>query len=116
MLEDVKKRLEIFGYDEVTEIDNQALAFFILKSENYIKNECGLATLPEELNQITVDMVVGEFLLHKKNSGQLTYDDIKSIQEGDTTITFKSTPEERLDDLIKRLLKPDLSSYRAIKW
>ena len=124
MLEDVTKRLESFGY-EVTEDDTWVLEFIIQKVENYIKNNCNIDTIPEELHQIAVDMSVGEFLLNKKSTGQLTGIDleaaIKQIQEGDTTVAFAidSTPEERLDNLISHLLsygKGSFASYRCIKW
>ena len=124
MLEDVTKRLESFGY-EVTEADTWVLEFIIQKVENYIKNNCNIDTIPEGLHQIAVDMSVGEFLLNKKSTGQLTGIDleaaIKQIQEGDTTVAFAidSTPEERLDNLISHLLnygKGSFASYRCIKW
>lgn len=127
MLEDVTKRLASFGY-EVTEADAWVLGFIIQKVENYIKNNCNVDVVPEGLHQIAVDMAVGEFLLGKKSTGQLTGFNleaaIKQIQEGDTTVTFAygdgdSTPEKRLDGLISYLMtygKGSFASYRCIKW
>jgi len=126
MLDDVKKRLESFGYT-VTDADAWVLDFIIKKVENHIKNQCNTSTVPEGLYEIAVDMAVGEFLLGKKNIGQLTGFDldaaIKSIQEGDTNITYafgngSMTPEERLNQLIDYLMHPeaDFVSYRCLKW
>lgn len=127
MLEDVTKRLSSFGY-EVTEGDTWVLGFIIQKVENYIKNNCNIDEIPEGLHQIAVDMSVGEFLLSKKSTGQLTGIDmeaaIKQIQEGDTNVTFAigdgdSTPERRLDYLISYLMeygKGSFASFRCIKW
>jgi len=126
MLDDVKKRLESFGY-AVTDADAWVLDFIIKKVENHIKNQCNTSIVPEGLYQIAVDMAVGEFLLGKKNIGQLTGFDldaaIKSIQEGDTNITYafgngSMTPEERLNQLIDYLMHPeaDFVSYRCLKW
>ena len=127
MLEDVKQRLSSFGY-EVIEDDTWVLEFIIQKVENYIKSNCNIDAIPEGLHQIAVDMSVGEFLLGKKSTGQLTGFDmeaaIKQIQEGDTSVTFaigdgSKTPEERLDNLISHLLnygKGSFASYRCIKW
>lgn len=127
MLEDVKQRLSSFGY-EVIEDDTWVLEFIIQKVENYIKSNCNIDAIPEGLHQIAVDMSVGEFLLGKKSTGQLTGIDleaaIKQIQEGDTSVTFaigdgSKTPEERLDNLISHLLnygKGSFASYRCIKW
>lgn len=125
MLEDVTKRLESFGY-EVTEDDTWMIEFLIQKIENSIKADCNINTIPEELHEIAVDMVVGEFLLNKKSRGQLEGFDletaVKQIHEGDTSVTFSDgskTPEERLDELILYLMnygKGKFSAYRCIKW
>ena len=127
MLEDVTKRLESFGY-EVTEADNWMIEFLIQKIENSIKADCNINTIPEELHEIAVDMVVGEFLLDKKARGQLEGFDleaaVKQIHEGDTSVTFaigdgSKTPEERLDELILYLMnygKGKFAAYRCIKW
>lgn len=125
MLEDVTKRLESFGY-EVTEADNWMIEFLIQKIENSIKADCNINTIPEELHEIAVDMVVGEFLLNKKSRGQLEGFDleaaVKQIHEGDTSVTFSDgskTPEERLDELILYLMnygKGKFAAYRCIKW
>lgn len=127
MLEDVTKRLASFGY-EVTEADAWVLGFIIQKVENYIKDNCNVDVVPEGLHQIAVDMVVGEFLLGKKSTGQLEGFDleaaVKQIHEGDTSVTFaigdgSKTPEERLDELILYLMnygKGKFAAYRCIKW
>lgn len=134
MLEDVTARLASFGYT-VTEGDSWVLGFIITKVENHIKSDCGVydattgtIVVPEGLHNVAVDMVVGEFLLGKKSTGQLTGIDIsameKSIQEGDTTVTFAigsgdKTPEQRLDELILFLMnngKGSFASYRSFSW
>lgn len=127
MLEDVTKRLESFGY-EITEADNWMIEFLIQKIENSIKADCNINTIPKELHEIAVDMVVGEFLLNKKSRGQLEGFDleaaVKQIHEGDTSVTFaigdgSKTPEERLDELILYLMnygKGKFAAYRCIKW
>ena len=127
MLEDEKERLASFDYKD-TEADSWMLTFLIQKVENHIKNICNISTIPEELLNIVVDMVVGEFLLNKKSMGNLEGFDleaaIKQIQEGDTSITYAIgegdlTPEQRLDLLIDHLMnrgKNEIISHRCIKW
>lgn len=133
VLEDVTKRLTSFGYT-VTEADSWVLGFIIDKVSNQIKKECGsydsatsTIIIPEALKQVAVDKVVAEFLLAKKSTGQLTGFDfaaaVKSIQEGDTNVTFaigagSMTPEERMDALIAFLNRGDnsIASYRKITW
>mgnify|MGYP000907457020 CR=1 FL=1 len=127
MLEDVKERLASFNYT-VTEADSWMLTFLIQKVENHILNVTNLSILPEGLNNVAVDMVVGEFLFNKKSMNDLAWFDleaaVKQIQEGDTSITYAIgegdlTPERRLDALIVYLMnhgKNELVSYRCIKW
>lgn len=129
MLDDVIQRLASFGY-EVTDADNWILNFIIQKVENHIKNTCNILEIPDELYQIAVDMVCGNFLYEKKavNPDSLTGFDldaaVKQIQEGDTNVTFaigegSSTPEARLDAFISYLSsygEKDLISFRCMKW
>lgn len=127
MLEDVTKKLASIGYI-VIEADTWPLTFIITNVEKYIKSECNLEVVPDGLHNIAVDMVAGEFLLGKKSTGQLTGIDIsaveKSIQEGDTSVTYAigsgdKTPEKRLDELISFLInngKGSLASYRTFSW
>lgn len=126
MIQIVIERLSSFGYVAI-ESDNLLLGFIIEKVTNHIKNQCNTEIIPKGLFQVAVDMVVGEFLLGKKSIGVLPGFDlevaVKSIQEGDTNITFaigqgSSTPEQRLDRLINYLMhnEVDFVSYRTIKW
>jgi hypothetical protein len=123
MLEDVKARLASFGYT-ATSADDWMLNFCINKVETHIKNICNVAVEPEGLRLVAVDMACGEFLFGKKQSGQSVGIDfeavVKSIAEGDTTITFetKNGAEAKYDALIGYLLhgEPDFAAFRCIKW
>lgn len=94
-----------------------------------IKNLSNLSEIPEGLESLAVSMAVGEYLNMKKCSGQLEGFDldaaaVKSIQEGDTNITFalgegSSTPEQRLNSLIDYLINGRISEiyrYRRLVW
>lgn len=126
MLETVKERLKLFGC-AVADEDIWVLQFIISKVENTVKDSCNANEVPDGLFQTAVDMVVGEYLLGKKNTGGLTDFDleiaIKTVQEGDTTTTFDSegsmTAEQRLDALIAHLRAPNKSlwsRYRRLSW
>ena len=126
LADDIKARLETFGY-VCTGNDDWLIDFTTLKIENDIKTQCNTDIIPEELYQTKVDMIVGEFLFAKKNMGQLPELDlaaaVKSIQEGDTNITFaigsgSSTPEQRFDAIVNSLRNPSINfgSFRRIKW
>lgn len=129
MLEQVKERLESFGYD-LKDGDEAALAFSIQKVENTIKNDCNVSEIPKGLKSIAVDMAVGEFLTAKKTFSPediagLDLDlAVKQIQEGDTNTVFATgegnmTPEQRLNNLLNYLLahgKDEFSCYRRLRW
>lgn len=128
--EDVKKYLAAIGFT-YSDNDDWMLKFCIEKVTNTIKNDCNVSSVPEGLKQIAVQMAVGEFLYNKKNAGQtenfenLDFDAVvKSIQEGDTNITFaigegSLTLEQRLNNLIAYLMtsgKSEFVTYRKLKW
>lgn len=125
-LTDVLKRLESLGYN-IKDTDAWIISFSVQRVENTIKNSCNTPTIPDGLKQIAIDMICGEFLFVKKQSGQLEGFNlemaIKQIQTGDTSTTFaveaSSSPEQRLDSLISYLInygKGDFISYRKIRW
>jgi len=127
MLDDITTRLSSLGYN-VVEADTWMIAFFVQKVSNHIKSECNLSSIPDALNNIAVDMVVGEFLSSKKDTGQLrefNFDAaIKQIEEGDTSVTYafgagSLTPEQRFDALLGHMMnsgKSAFASYRRFKW
>ena len=129
MLEQVKERLESFGY-ALKDSDEAILTFSIQKVENTIKNDCNLSSIPEGLANIAVDMVIGEFLTAKKT---FSPDDIagldldfaaKQLQEGDTNTVFATgegtlTAEQRLNTFLTYLLthgRDEFSCYRRLRW
>ena len=93
-----------------------------------IKNLTNRTTVPDGLENMLVQMTVGEYLKMKKGTGQLVGLDleaaIKQIQEGDTNITFaigdgSQTPEQRLNSLIDFLINGrigEIYRYRRIVW
>lgn len=129
MLEVVKERLEIFGY-EWKEGDEVALSFSVQKVENTIKNDCNVSSIPEGLINIAVDMAAGEFLMTKKtfspdSIASIDLDTaVKQVQIGDTNTVFAAgegslTPEQRLDSFLHHLLtygRNEFSRYRRLRW
>lgn len=123
MYEDVVQRLQSLGYT-VLDTDQWLINFTIEKVTWTIKNECNVSSIPDGLHNIAVDMVCGEFLSAKKGSGQLTEYDveevIKSIKEGDTTITYAiGDGAVTLDRLINYLIncgKSQFVTYRRFVW
>ena len=125
--EDIIGRLKQLGYTP-TDDDTNGIDFELNKITNYVMNYCNITTIPEILYPRIIDRVCSEFLFYKKNSGSLdgfNYDTvIKSIKEGDTTITYavgqgEDTPENRFDSFVKSLERGFdkwCTPHRRIRW
>lgn len=109
----------------LTPVDEMMIDFVAEKITRQIEADLN-DDIPEELTLSVVDMIIGEFLMSKKNLGQLAIDDIdvtdavKSISEGDTSITFADgmSQSEKLDEFINYLKTPKVSftDFRRIRW
>lgn len=123
--EAVLKRLVSFGYT-LKEDDSWLICFAMQKVENHIKNSCNTTDVPDGLFNVAVDMVCGEFLFTKKQTGQLEIADLDfdgaftSIKEGDTQVNFGgSSDEEKFDQMVNYLFhhgEGDFVCYRKIRW
>lgn len=124
----ILQRLLCFGYKTVKK-DAWCLVFSIDKVINHIKNVCNISNIPNELNEVVIDRVCGEFLYNKKQSNQLDLENfdldiaVKQLQLGDTNIQFAienaETDEQKLNSLINYLVnygKDDLICFRRLKW
>ena len=124
---DVIQRLGMLGY-MYDPADDAQIEFELSKTLDYIINYCNITTIPEILDKRIIDQACGYFLYYKKNSGSLdgfNYDAvIKSIKEGDTTLTYavgqdEDTPENRFDSFVKSLERgfdKYLTPYRRLRW
>lgn len=114
----------------VTGAAEDPLLDIVISNVQYrVQNKTNRKDMPEGLVSVAVSMAVGEYLNMKKCSGQLEGFDldaaaVKSIQEGDTNITFalgegSSTPEQRLNSLIDYLINGrigEIYRYRRLVW
>lgn len=122
----VLQRLISLGY-KLEENDGWMICFAIQKVENHIKSSCNVTSIPDELSNVAVDRVCGEFLFAKKQTGKLELTDldldgaITSIHEGDVTVQFAtgSSDEDKFDSFLNYLLhsgEGDFVCYRKLKW
>lgn len=129
-IEKILQRFISFGY-KPNEKDSWMITFCMQKVENHIKNSCNISEIPDELKEIEIERICGEFLFSKKQTGQLNAENgfdvemaIKQVQAGDTNVTFavgegSETLETKLNALISYLMnygEGDFICYRQIKW
>ena len=131
-IETIKKRLESLGYTyDATKDDFVIKEFLMPKVKNHILTMTNQESIPKDLQKIGIDRVCGEFLLAKKNSGQLVLDpetvrkELSSITEGKFKIDYAvntsatQSNDEKLDILINYLIhgnEGDILCYRRLKW
>lgn len=122
----VLQRLISLGY-KLKENDDWILCFAMQTVENHIKNSCNVTSIPDELSNVAIDRVCGEFLFAKKQTGQLVIEGldltgaIASISEGDTSVSFVSgaTDDDRFNQLVNYLMtkgEGDFVCFRKLKW
>lgn len=122
----VLKRLVSFGYYPKEE-DIWAVCFAIQKVDNHIKSSCNVTSIPDGLFNVAVDMVCGEFLFAKKQTGTLELDDldlngaVTSIKEGDIQVNFGngSSDAEKFDAFLNHLMhhgEGEFVCYRKLSW
>lgn len=126
--EDVVERLTTLGY-AIEDGDTLTLQQVIIRVEQYIRNFCHICRIPKELYPVAVDMAAGHFLKEKSASGDnvnsnidFESGNIKSITEGDVSITYNSDSDnsatakynELLDNLCNR--DSELLAFRKLRW
>lgn len=123
-LEAIKARLAHFRY-EAASADDGMLTYIQTTVVQSTLLALNISVIPEDVEHIVIDKICGEFLMTKKSTGQSVGIDvatgIKSIQEGDTTITYDTatSPEAQLDMLLKWLISGRdgvLLRHRCIRW
>ena len=125
--EAVKSRLKMLGYTP-SDTDDVMIDWELKRAERYILDFCNVQKLPEELLETVVDMAAAQILMARKATGALEGYDfaaaVKSIQEGDTTVSYavgegSQTPEQRFDALMSSMAAPPIQShlrYRRLQW
>ena len=116
------------GYD-IKEGDQASIVSETVRAERYICNFCNIRKVPKELYAVAVDMAAGHFLKEKSASGDnvnsnidFESGNIKSITEGDVSITYNSDSDnsatakynELLDNLCNR--DSELLAFRKLRW
>ena len=114
-------RLTMFGVT-LEETDTPMIEYGIEFIGLKIKNFCNIEEIPEELDYEWANAVCADFLRMKLSTGSLENVSgiVKSITEGDTTISYSEsgTPESQLLECISRMAL-DISGlvrFRKMVW
>lgn len=122
MKEKVIELLSCFG---ITDADSDPLVDFAINLvEDTIKNKTNQNTIPEGLQTVELYMIAGQYLMLKKSAGQLEDSGFqieqaeKSIQEGDTSISFadETMTAEYLINYLMTYGQDQLNRYRKLVW
>lgn len=123
-------RLSQLGYTP-KDMDSEQVQFELDLILDYVVNYCNFTSvvdIPPILDKRIVDRVCAEYLMKKKNAGQLEgfdYDAfVKTVKEGDTQIQYGNssdgeTPESRFDDFCNKLERGFdkwCTKWRRLKW
>lgn len=129
-LSQVVDRLTQLGYAP-TDSDTKQVQFELDLILDYVVNYCNFPDrndIPGVLDKRIIDRVCSEYLMKKKNAGQLAGFDyevvVKSIKEGDVQYQFGTqndgaTPESRFNSMVndmQRGFDKWISLYRRIRW
>ena len=110
----LRERLSDMGF-EVEENEEDALLRALSQSEQTIMNYCNCESVPEELTFALLDMAAGEYLASAFCRGGES-DNVKSISEGDLSVSFGEGGVERaVDELFKRG-REEMLSFRRLRW
>lgn len=124
VVNDVLDYFESLGYVTVDD-DAFLIGFSIIKIYFKIKNICGINVIPDELNYAFVELSVAEILTSLKASGKLNQcfnlgDNVKTVNIGDTSVTFDlSNAEKSIQNLIDVLSEKgelEVLCYRKLRW
>ncbi len=110
----LRERLSDMGF-EVEENEEDALNRALERAEQTIINYCNCESVPEELNFALLDMAAGEYLATVSCQGG-EGGNVKSLSEGDVSITFgEGGIESKVDELFNRG-REEMTSFRRLKW
>ena len=120
--EEATARIAMLGYT-VTAKDRPLIEYFINSAEAEALRRTNQSVIPDELHSIYIDMIAGSFLQLKRATGaSLNAPElpIKSITEGDISITYANTPSTMtFDETLSIMASPSdevFVPFRRLKW
>lgn len=118
LLEDIErvKGFSLLLNPKLIEIEN--LDVYIALTLRKILNYCNLTTLPDELVEITAEILIDLIKVGNSKYGE-EQGQVKSIVEGDTTVTFDFTGVNEYKKHLDMFLKDyylQLGPFRIVRW
>ena len=104
--------IKIVKFKISKELDNEILCIAINEAESTIKSYCNIKNIPEGLKftlvNMSIDIIETQYITDKEEN-------IKSIQQGDTTISFADKHKEITKESIIQIYRKELNSYRRLR-
>ncbi len=127
MYDRIVERLTALGYVYDNGSDDTLLESEMKRGEAYVLSFCNLTSIPEEIEEVYIDIVCGYFLRSRLYNGDLSEGGAVSgiaekITEGDVSVEYAADKEvglyERADRLISGLLnkETELTAVKKLKW
>lgn len=115
MEEQLNKLKGLLGID-ITDTSKDALLQFALEDiENIVKEHCHIDTVPIGLNTTVIRMAMELYRNENLGDEGISLGSVSSISEGNTSTSFRSSPSEFKDSLLKDY-KSRLNKYRKLVW
>lgn len=115
MIDDIAKVKEfvLLLNPALTTLEN--LESYIKLTIRKVMNDCNIEKLPEELIEVTGEIVVDMISVNGEDEEK----EVKSISEGDTTVTFDSSTANDYKKMLNKYFKNyalQISPFRKIRW
>lgn len=123
LVDDVLNKINCLNLSiEDTNLSKKIILMAVNSMKNFVKSEINAFIDFSIIKEIFIDIVIGEYLSLIKLSNidtNINFDNvIKSIKEGDTSITYFENKEKTLDNIINYFLdkKRLLYNYKRVVW
>lgn len=112
---ELDKLKELLGLDLKDTSNNGTLNFIIDDIKEIILNYCNVEEIPKGLMNTAYRMAIDAYRNENIGQEENSLGSVSSINEGDTTVNYRSSAAEFKDSLIKDY-KIQLNQYRKIRW
>lgn len=111
----LEKLKKLLGISLESSSKDFSLQFAIEDAEQTIRDYCHIKEIPKELENTVLKMAMGMYRNENLGEEESSLGSVSSINEGDTSISYRSSATEFKDSLVKDY-KAKLHKYRKLVW